>query len=68
MLDTGYQVTPVTDSMASFVAAHKARYLGTPAHAFGYSNGATILASVAMLHPLIPWAPAPVTALKGNPC
>ena len=46
-----------------------------PAYAFGYSNGANILAAtqmahphlfarVALLHPLIPWDPAPV-ALSG---
>lgn len=60
-----------TDRMAEFVASHKAAHPGAPVYGFGYSNGANILASVAMarpdlfdrlglLHPLIPWAPGPV--------
>jgi len=66
-----------TDAMADFVAAHKAQHPGTPVYGFGYSNGANILAAVAMarpdlfdriglLHPLIPWSPAPVPALAGR--
>ena len=66
-----------TEAMAEFVARHKARNPGAPLHGFGYSNGANILASVAMarpdlfdriglLHPLIPWEPAPVPALAGK--
>jgi phospholipase/carboxylesterase len=66
-----------TDRMAAFVAAHKAQHPGAPVYGFGYSNGANILASVAMaqpdlfdrfglLHPLIPWDPAPVPGLKGR--
>jgi len=60
-----------TARMADFVAAQKAEHPASPAYGFGYSNGANILASVvmahpglfdrvALLHPLIPWAPAPV--------
>lgn len=60
-----------TDRMATFIAAHKAAHPSSPAYGFGYSNGANILASVvmaypdlfdrvALLHPLIPWTPAPV--------
>ncbi|MBG1233069.1 alpha/beta hydrolase [Aestuariivirga litoralis] len=63
-----------TSAMADFVAAHKGdapRVIG-----LGYSNGANILASVVMarpqlfsdvilMHPLIPWQPAPVD-LKGT--
>jgi phospholipase/carboxylesterase len=63
-----------TEKMANFVAAHKAAHPGTPVYGFGYSNGANILASVVMvrpdlfdriglLHPLIPWDPAPVPDL-----
>lgn len=63
-----------TEAMAEFVAAHKARNPDAPIHGFGYSNGANILASVAMtrpdlfdriglLHPLIPWEPEAVPAL-----
>lgn len=66
-----------TDAMAGFVAAHKARHPDVPVFGFGYSNGANILASVAMarpdlfdriglLHPLIPWDPKPVPGLKGR--
>ena len=64
--------------MAGFVAAHKALHPGAPAMAFGYSNGANILAALllegpqlfaraALLHPLIPWAPAPNPALAALP-
>lgn len=60
-----------TDRMAGFVAAQKAAHPGVPVYGFGYSNGANILASVVMaapqlfdrvglLHPLVPWHPAPV--------
>ncbi|MAZ21055.1 alpha/beta hydrolase [Roseovarius sp.] len=63
--------------MAGFIAAHKARHPGAPVYGFGYSNGANILAAVAMarpdlfdriglLHPLIPWDPAPVPGLAGR--
>lgn len=66
-----------TNAMAAFVADHKARHPETPIYGFGYSNGANILASVAMaypelfdriglLHPLIPWEPEAVPALAGK--
>jgi phospholipase/carboxylesterase len=66
-----------TEAMAAFVAQHKAAHPGAPVYGFGYSNGANILASVvmaqpdlfdrvALLHPLIPWQPAPAPALKGR--
>lgn len=66
-----------TEAMADFVAAHKTQNPGAPIYGFGYSNGANILASVAMahpdlfdriglLHPLIPWGPDPVPALAGD--
>ncbi|WP_172327941.1 alpha/beta hydrolase [Mangrovicoccus sp. HB161399] len=65
-----------TGRMAAFIAARKAEHPGAPAYGFGYSNGANILASVMMahpglfervglLHPLIPWSPAPA-ALDGR--
>ncbi|MCV3271175.1 alpha/beta hydrolase [Roseobacter sinensis] len=67
-----------TQRMAAYVAAQKAHHPGHRVYAFGYSNGANILASVAMaqpelfdriglLHPLIPWAPDPVPELQGTP-
>ena len=66
-----------TGAMAEFVAAHKAQNPSAPVYGFGYSNGANILASVAMahpdlfdrialLHPLIPWEPEAVPALAGK--
>jgi phospholipase/carboxylesterase len=66
-----------TDTMTAFMRAHIARRPDTPVYALGYSNGANILASVlfkvpelvsraALLHPLVPWAPAPNPRLKGR--
>jgi len=66
-----------TEKMAGFVEAHAALNRGSPVYGFGYSNGANILASVvmqrpelfervALLHPLIPWVPDPVPALRGR--
>ncbi|WP_208351124.1 alpha/beta hydrolase [Pseudaestuariivita rosea] len=66
-----------TEKMAAFVTNWKARHPGAPVYGFGYSNGANILASVMMarpdlfdrvglLHPLIPWDPAPQPGLKGR--
>lgn len=66
-----------TGRMASFIEKRKAEHSGRPVYGFGYSNGANILASVMMarpdlfdrvglLHPLIPWEPAPVPGLKGR--
>jgi phospholipase/carboxylesterase len=65
-----------TQRMADFIAAHRDLRPGRPVYGFGYSNGANILASVMMarpdlfdraglLHPLIPWQPAPVPGLSG---
>lgn len=65
-----------TASMAAWVGEWKDAHPGAPVYGFGYSNGANILASVMMaqpelfdrvglLHPLIPWSPAPV-ALAGR--
>lgn len=67
-----------TAKMVGFVAAHKAAHPGTPVYGFGYSNGANILAStmfadpdlfdrIGLLHPLIPWEPAPAPALRHKP-
>lgn len=67
-----------TEQMAAFIAAHKDTNPTRAVFGFGYSNGANILASVAMaqpdlfdkvalLHPLIPWSPAPVPGLAGKP-
>lgn len=66
-----------TAQMVAFVDAHKAQHPDAPVYGFGYSNGANILASVAMarpdlferiglLHPLIPWQPAPAPGLAGR--
>lgn len=66
-----------TEAMASFVSAHREANPGTPIFGFGYSNGANILGSVAfrypglfdrigLLHPLIPWNPAPAPSLSGR--
>ncbi|MEM8871518.1 MAG: alpha/beta hydrolase [Pseudomonadota bacterium] len=66
-----------TDKMAGFVEAWKAKHPDRPVFGFGYSNGANLLAAVIMarpdlfdrvglLHPLIPWDPAPVPGLKGK--
>lgn len=66
-----------TENMAAFIAAHKARNPGRPVYGLGYSNGANILAAVAfkhaalfdriaLLHPLIPWAPAANLELSGK--
>ncbi|MDG1376228.1 MAG: alpha/beta hydrolase [Yoonia sp.] len=62
-------------AMASFVRKEAAG--ATRVIALGYSNGANIAAAVALhdadiftdlvlLHPLIPWAPAPQPALRGK--
>ncbi|MDW9448241.1 alpha/beta hydrolase [Sinorhizobium meliloti] len=67
-----------TEKMARFIAAHKAANPGRPIYGLGYSNGATILASVlfknaglfdraALLHPLIPWIPPNSEQLKDRP-
>ena len=64
-----------TEAMARFMTSHKARVGADRVVALGYSNGANILASVAlthpdivddliMMHPLIPWDPTPQPGLK----
>ncbi|MCR9085651.1 MAG: alpha/beta hydrolase [Rhodobacteraceae bacterium] len=66
-----------TEKMAGFVRTHKAAHPDAPVFGLGYSNGANILASVmfdapdlfdraALLHPLIPWTPAPPPGLAGK--
>ncbi|MBI1171017.1 alpha/beta hydrolase [bacterium] len=66
-----------TAKMAGFIAAHKAANPGAPVYGLGYSNGANILASVVLeapdlfervvlMHPLIPWQPAPNAGLRGK--
>lgn len=67
-----------TDKMIAFVEAHRAARPGHPAYAFGYSNGANILASVflkrpdlfdrvGLLHPLVTWTPKANAALADVP-
>jgi phospholipase/carboxylesterase len=59
-----------TEAMGAFIEAHVAMAEPTRVLGLGYSNGANILASViftrpqlfekaVLLHPLIPWTPAP---------
>lgn len=66
-----------TEKMLGFVAAWRAKFPQSPVYAFGYSNGANILAAcamqepqlfdrIALLHPLIPWRPAPTPDLAGR--
>jgi phospholipase/carboxylesterase len=66
-----------TEAMADFIRNEKAVTAGDKAIGLGYSNGANILASVALaqpdlvddlilMHPLIPWAPAPQAGLSGR--
>ena len=63
-----------TEQMTDFIKGHLTE--SQRAKAFGYSNGANILAAVAfqnpelfsdiaLLHPLIPWAPDPQSGLAG---
>ncbi len=64
-----------TDRMIDFVEAHKSDHPNSPAYAFGYSNGANILAAVflkrpdlfervGLLHPLVTWQPDPNPVLS----
>jgi phospholipase/carboxylesterase len=66
-----------TEAMAAFISAEKARAEATRTVGLGYSNGANILSAVAfqhpdlveelvLLHPLIPWEPAPQPGLAGR--
>ena len=66
-----------TAAMADFIAAEQGNVTPAQTIALGYSNGANILASVAfdapdlvdtlvLMHPLIPWDPAPQPGLKGR--
>lgn len=65
-----------TQAMGDFIAAQKSKAGASRLIGLGYSNGANILASVIMarpdlfseailMHPLIPWQPAPAD-LKGK--
>ncbi|WP_138470865.1 alpha/beta hydrolase [Poseidonocella sp. HB161398] len=65
-----------TAEMIDFIRAR--RNAEGPVFGFGYSNGANILAAVsfaapdlfdqlALLHPLVPWTPAPQPGLSGRP-
>ena len=66
-----------TGAMAGFIKDEVSRTNAPRVLGVGYSNGANILASVALtqpdlvddlilLHPLIPWTPAPQAGLKGR--
>jgi phospholipase/carboxylesterase len=66
-----------TTKMVGFVRAQRARNPNAKVYGIGYSNGANILAStifaapelfdrVALMHPLIPFEPAPQPALGGR--
>ncbi len=66
-----------TEAMAGFIADHSARVGAKRVLGLGYSNGANILAAVllagdspvtdaVLMHPLIPWTPAPNPALAGK--
>ena len=64
-------------AMAGFIADEKTHTAPTKTIGLGYSNGANILAAVALeqptlvdvlilMHPLIPWSPAPQPGLAGR--
>ncbi|MEM8537152.1 MAG: alpha/beta hydrolase [Pseudomonadota bacterium] len=66
-----------TDAMARFISAEKTGTGAKRTIGLGYSNGANILAAVAwdspalvddliLMHPLIPWQPAPQPGLAGR--
>jgi len=66
-----------TDKMGQFISAEVERVKPSSVAALGYSNGANILASVlfeaparvdraVLMHPLIPFTPAPQPALAGK--
>lgn len=65
-----------TATMTGFIRAHRAAHPGAKVCGLGYSNGANILASVifeapelfdkvVLMHPLVPWTPAPNPSLGG---
>ena len=65
------------DAMAEFITTERAATGATRVIGMGYSNGANILAAVALahpdlvddlilMHPLIPWTPDPQPGLKGR--
>jgi phospholipase/carboxylesterase len=65
-----------TEAMRTFMQSHVARLNPSKVIVLGYSNGANIAASVmlsgtrivdkaVLLHPLIPWTPAPQPSLQG---
>lgn len=65
------------DRMAGFITSQIAQTGATQTAALGYSNGANILMAVGLerpdlvdrmvlMHPLIPWTPAPQPGLKGR--
>ncbi len=64
-------------AMAGFIGSEKAQTAPTKTIGLGYSNGANILAAVALekpalvddlilMHPLIPWSPDPQPGLAGR--
>jgi phospholipase/carboxylesterase len=66
-----------TEKLAAFITAHRQRNASTHVIGIGYSNGANILASVlfahprliddaVLMHPLIPFTPAPNAGLAGK--
>ena len=66
-----------TQAMAAFMADEKAKAGASKTIGLGYSNGANILAAVALhepqivddmilMHPLIPWSPDPQPGLSGR--
>ena len=66
-----------TDKMIRFIEAHASKNTGHPVYAFGYSNGANILAAVllkrpdlfervGLLHPLVTWEPEARPGLQGT--
>ena len=66
-----------TEAMAAFIRAEKSAAGAARVIGLGYSNGANILAAVALsnpelvdnlilMHPLIPWSPAPEPGLLGR--
>lgn len=66
-----------TETMAAFLANERERIGARRVVGLGYSNGANILASISfghpeifddliLMHPLIPWTPAPQPGLAGR--